>query len=143
MYFYNESLIISLHSLHKYNKLYLKLIKYSSESSEQAIETIATTHRNNPFGGIEIIRMNHWNGLNTPWRLFEWSKGDIKQKTSNKFGASLIFLYLCMAIINSENTDSCFKRTIYDIVPIPINRDLYSHIELYRSIIIYRDRRMG
>ena len=71
MYFYNESLIISLHSLHKYNKLYLKLIKYSSESSEQAIETIATTHRNNPFGGIEIIRMNHWNGLNTPWRLFE------------------------------------------------------------------------
>ena len=71
MYFYNESLIISLHSLHKYNKLYLKLIKYSSESSEQTIETIATTHRNNPFGGIEIIRMNHWNGLNTPWRLFE------------------------------------------------------------------------
>ena len=49
-----------------------------------------------------------------------------------------------MAIINSENTDSCFIiRTIYDIVPIPINRDLYSHIELYRSIIIYRDRGMG
>ena len=47
-----------------------------------------------------------------------------------------------MAIINSENTDSCFIRTIYDIVPIPINRDLYSHIELYRSIIIYRDRRI-
>ena len=46
------------------------------------------------------------------------------------------------AIINSENTDSCFIRTIYDIVPIPINRDLYSHIELYRSIITYRDRIM-
>ena len=25
MYFYNESLIFSLHSLHKYNKLYLKI----------------------------------------------------------------------------------------------------------------------
>ena len=49
MYFYNESLIISLHSLHKYNKLYLKLIKYSSESSEQVIENIATTHSNNLY----------------------------------------------------------------------------------------------
>ena len=31
------------------------------------------------------------------------------------------------AKVNSGNTDSCFIRTIYNIVPIPINRDIYSH----------------
>ena len=55
-------------------RLIIFLVTYdSSEPSEQVIETIATTHSNNPLGGIEIIRMNRWDGLNTPWRLFEWS----------------------------------------------------------------------
>jgi hypothetical protein len=53
-------------------RLFFFLVIYdSSESSEQVIETIATTHSNNPLGGIEIIRMNRWDGLNDPWRLFE------------------------------------------------------------------------
>ncbi len=53
MYFYNESLIISLHSLHKYNKLYLKLIKYSlyplRDYSNESLEWSQYT--------MEIIRM--------------------------------------------------------------------------------------
>ena len=49
------------------------------------------------------------------------------KKSELSFGSLLTYSYLCKGYGETGFTDSCFIRTIYDIVPIPINRDIYSH----------------
>ena len=49
------------------------------------------------------------------------------KKNEFSFGSLLTYSYLCKRYEDSGYTDSYFIRTIYDIVPIPINRDIYSH----------------